>query len=113
MIIEILYFPDCPNYLSAVAHVNEALQEEHASAEVRHLKVLDAATAAAMNFLGSPSIRINGVDIETSARSGGAPGLCCRTYVGQGGLRGAPSVELIREAIHRTIASFQKSNCRG
>ena len=109
MIIEIFYFHDCRNYLPAVAHVKEALQEEHATAEVRHVQVLDAATATAMNFLGSPSIRINGVDVEPSARSGGASGLCCRTYIGRNGSKGAPSVELIRQAI-RQLARPEKDN---
>ena len=108
MIIEILYFPDCPNYMPAVAHVEQALHEERGSAEVRHVQVLDAATAAAMNFLGSPSIRVNGVDIEFSARSGGALGLCCRRYTGENGHSGVPSVQMIREAIRRSIASPEK-----
>jgi hypothetical protein len=97
--IEILYFPDCPNYLPAVEHVQKALQEELVSAEIKHVAVLDAATATATRFLGSPSVRINGVDVEPSARSGGAPGMCCRTYRAGSGPEGAPSIELIRAAI--------------
>lgn len=60
MTIEILYFPDCPNYLSAVQHVQEALREEHRSAAIQCVQVLDAAKAAATGFLGSPTVRING-----------------------------------------------------
>jgi hypothetical protein len=99
MIIEILYFPDCPNYLPAVEHVQKALQEEHAFAEVKHVQVLDAVTAAATRFLGSPTIRINGVDVEPSARLSRAEGMCCRTYRGDSGPKGTPSVALIRNAI--------------
>jgi hypothetical protein len=110
IIIEILYFPDCPNYLPAIAHVQEALKEEHVFAEVRHVQVRDAATATAMNFLGSPSIRINGVDVEPSARMGAASGLCCHTYIGRSGSGGAPSVELIRQAI-RQLSRPEEDNC--
>ena len=99
MIIEILYFHDCPNYLPAVDHVQKALQEENAFAEIKHVRVLDAATAAVTRFLGSPTIRINGVDVEPSARSGGVEGMFCRTYHGESGPNGAPSVALIRGAI--------------
>jgi hypothetical protein len=99
MNIEILYFPDCPNYLPAVEHVQEALRQERASAAIKHVQVLDAATAAATGFLGSPTVRINGIDVEPSARSAGNPGMCCRTYCGGKGHEGAPSVALIREAI--------------
>jgi hypothetical protein len=99
MTIEILYFPDCPNYLPAVEHVQEALREEQTSAAIEHVQVLDAAKAAATGFLGSPTVRINGIDIEPSARSGGNTGMCCRTYVAGSRREGAPSVALIREAI--------------
>jgi hypothetical protein len=110
MTIEILYFPDCPNYLPAVENVQHALHEEGVSAEVRHVQVVDAATAREMSFLGSPSVRINGVDIEPSARSGGASGLCCRTYRSGSSPEGAPSVALIREAI-RELTNPEKSDC--
>ena len=99
MTIEILYFPDCPNYLPAVEHLQKALREEHALAEIKHVQVLDAATAVATRFLGSPTIRINGIDVEPTARSGVATGMCCRTYSGTSGPEGGPSVALIRDAI--------------
>ena len=111
MTLEILYFPDCPNYLPAVEHVQKALREEHASAEIKHVAVLDAATARATRFLGSPSIRINGVDVEPSARSGGAPDMCCRTYGAGNGPKGAPSIELIRAAIRELAKPGENHWC--
>ena len=110
MTIEILYFPDCPNYLPAVQHVQEALREEHRSAAIQCVQVLDAANAAATAFLGSPTVRINGIDVETSARSRGNTGMCCRTYDGGSGREGAPSVALIREAI-REVTESGKNCC--
>jgi hypothetical protein len=110
MTVEILYFPDCPNYLLTVEHVQKALQEEHVCAEIKHVPVLDSATARATQFLGSPSVRINSVDVEPSARSGGAPGRCCRTYGTGHGPEGTPSVALIREAI-RELTDFEETNC--
>ena len=111
MTIEILYFPDCPNYLPAVEHVQSALREERVSAEISHVAVLDAATSTATRFLGSPSVRINGVDVELSARSARAPGMCCRTYRAGNGTEGAPSIELIRAAI-RELAKPEENHCR-
>src|SRR5262245_7380885 len=105
MTIEILYFPDCPNYLLALEHVQRAVQEEHVSAKIKHVQVSDA--AAALRFLGSPTILINGIDIEPAARSGGAAGMCCRTYRGRSGPEGVPSVGLIREAI-RELATTER-----
>jgi hypothetical protein len=108
--IEILYFPECPNYLPAVEHLQEALQAEHVSAEINHVAVLDAATATATRFLGSPSVRINGVDVDPSARSGSAPSMCCRTYRTGNGPEGTPSIGLIRAAI-RELAKPEESHC--
>ena len=110
MTIEILYFPDCPNYPPAVEHVQRALQEEHVSAKITHLAVLDAAAATATRFLGSPSVRMNGVDVEPSAHSAGAPGMCCRTYRSGNRPEGAPSIELIRAAI-RELAKPDENHC--
>jgi hypothetical protein len=110
MTIEILYFPDCPNYLPAVERVRDALRQECMTAEIKHVEVQDAATAAGIQFLGSPTIRINGVDVEPSARSGGAVGLCCRTYTGGSARDGAPSTEIIRQAI-KQLGSSQRGDC--
>lgn len=111
MTIEILYFPDCPNYLPAVEHVQHALQEECVSAEIMHVPVVGGAEATAIHFLGSPTVRINGVDVEPSARSGGASGLCCRTYCGGHNPIGAPSVALIRQAIRDLTKSGDPGCC--
>src|SRR5437899_2675458 len=110
MTIEILYFPDCPNYLPAVERVRDALRHERMTAEIKHVEVQDSATAAATQFLGSPTIRINGVDVEPSARSGGAVGLCCRTYTSGSARDGVPSTELICQAI-KQLGSSQRGDC--
>lgn len=104
MIIEILYFPECPHYLPAVENVRKALKEERVAAEVRHVPVADGAQAAATGFPGSPSVRVNGMDVESPAPSG-ISALCCRTYAGENGSEGAPSVQLIRSAIRRLGAA--------
>lgn len=110
MTIEILYFAGCPNYLPAFERVREALQVERVSAQIKHIEVQDAATAAATRFLGSPTIRINGFDIEPSARTSDAFGLCCRTYTGMSADDSAPSTELIRQAIRR-LGCPQEGDC--
>ena len=110
MTIEILYFGGCPNYLPAVERVREALQVECASAEIKHVEVSDTADAATRGFLGSPTIRINGVDVEPSARFGSVVGMCCRTYTVGGARDGAPSTELICQAI-RQLGSGRQGNC--
>jgi hypothetical protein len=69
------------------------------SAELVEIEVKDAATAQKVEFLGSPSIRIDGRDVELAARSSRAFGFGCRTYIHEGGRTGVPPVAWIRAAV--------------
>ncbi|MEO7144953.1 MAG: hypothetical protein ABI165_15760, partial [Bryobacteraceae bacterium] len=62
--------------------------------------------AVHIGFLGSPTVRIDGVDIERSARQRTSFGMMCRTYDGSGGV---PSEELIRRAITEAEAASSTS----
>ena len=99
MKVEILYFAGCPNRPPAVGHVLEALQQEGVSAELVEVEVNDAATACVTGFPGSPTIRIDGRDVESAARSTQAFGLMCRTYIDDGYRAGVPPIEWIRSAV--------------
>ena len=103
MKIEVLYFDECPNHEPAVERVREVLREEGISGEVSEVNVPDDATARALGFLGSPSIRINGQDIEPDARSSKQCGMMCRTYMEGGKRQGLPSREMIRTALREAV----------
>lgn len=94
MKIEVLYFEDCPNHLPTLERIHKVLQEEGCRAEVSEILVPDAETACEARFLGSPTVRIDGIDIEPSAKERKDFGLMCRRYSS-----GLPSRELIREAV--------------
>lgn len=96
--IEVLYFEDCPNHLPTVEIINAILREEGCSADVREVPVPDLQTAQNVKFLGSPTVRVNGVDIEPAAVNSRDFGLMCRRYTG-----GAPSEELIHAAIRSAL----------
>jgi copper chaperone CopZ len=99
MRIEVLYFDGCPHHEPAVERVQEVLREEGIPAEISVVNVQDAPTAERVGFLGSPSIRMNGLDVEREARSAREYGMMCRTYVVNGRREGLPSRETIRQAI--------------
>jgi hypothetical protein len=105
MKVEILYFSGCPNHPPAVGRVREALRVEGVSAEMLEVEVKDAATARTVSFLGSPTIRINGQDVEPAARSAQDFGLTCRTYTDQGHRSGVPPAEWIRSAVREAKES--------
>jgi hypothetical protein len=99
MKVEVLYFAGCPNHPPAVSQVQEALQQEGVTAEMVEVEVTDEDTARAVGFLGSPTIRVNGLDVEAAARSVQSYGLSCRTYAAENYRAGVPPVAWIRAAI--------------
>lgn len=113
MRIEVLYFDGCPNHEPAVERVREVLKEEGISAEVVEVNVRDASTAQELSFLGSPSVRVNGLDVEPPARSVRDFGMMCRTYAGSGRREGLPSLEMLRQAIREAQSGIGHSRSGG
>ena len=99
MTVEILYFSGCPNHAPAVDCVLEVLAQEDPQAEMIEVEVTDVATAQRIGFLGSPTIRVDGKDVEPAARAERAFGLSCRTYIDGGRRAGVPPPEWIRAAV--------------
>jgi hypothetical protein len=99
MKIEILYFDGCPNHKPAVEVLREVLREEGVTAEIVEVNVRDASMARETKFLGSPSIRVNGLDVEPEMRAARDYGMMCRTYAVEGGREGLPSREMLRKAV--------------
>lgn len=105
MKIEVLYFEGCPNHAPTVERVRQTLQSEHETADVREVEVRTQEEAESLGFLGSPSVRINGLDIEPEVRSLKNYGLSCRTYLNGPTRSGMPSSELIRFALNEQRSS--------
>jgi len=93
MRIEVLYTPGCPNYQPAVERIERVLASESLSAEIRQVAVNTESEAKALLFPGSPTIRIEGKDVEPTQN---APALACRLY---SNLSGVPSEQMLRLAI--------------
>jgi hypothetical protein len=93
MKIEILYLPRCPHHQPAFERLAKVLASESLSAEIRQVAVNTEAEAKTLLFPGSPTIRIEGRDVEPTKN---APGLACRLY---SNLSGVPSEQTLRLAI--------------
>ena len=65
--LELLFSPGCGAIEGTVAMVNETLRELDLAAEVSEIMVDNEQKARELKFLGSPSIRVNGRDIEPGA----------------------------------------------
>jgi len=107
MTVEVLYFEGCPNHQPAVERVQAVLREEGISSQICQVEVSDSEAAKGLRFLGSPSIRLNGIDVEPSAAESESFGLMCRTYQNGCCHSGVPSLEVIRQAIRFQIARKQ------
>jgi len=97
--VEVFYVDGCPNHQPTVERVNELLQEYRLTGNVSEVPVTDSASAIALRFLGSPTIHVNGVDVEPSSRTSCQFGLMCRMYLHGSRREGVPPVELIRGAL--------------
>ncbi len=93
--IEVLYFEGCPNLEPTLSLADEVLSELGLSGEVREVEVRTPADAERLRFLGSPSVRVNGRDIEPGAEDRTEYALCCRLY----GDLGFPPKELLVAAL--------------
>lgn len=98
-LIEILYFDGCPNHQAARDLVERATADIGLGAQVRFVNVPDADAADRQRFLGSPTIRVDGRDIEPGADLRGDFVLACRVYRTDRGLAGLPDEAWLRQAL--------------
>ena len=99
MKIEMLYFDGCPSHEALLPRLREMVAELDAGAriELRHIETLDEAERE--RFLGSPTVRIDGADIEPGAADRTDFGLKCRLYRSADGASGLPPEQWLRDAI--------------
>lgn len=97
--VEIIYFEGCPNYEHAGELVERVAAELRVEPEIDVLEVADAEAVAELRFLGSPTVRVDGRDVEPGADERTHFALSCRTYRSGNGLSGVPPEAWIREAL--------------
>jgi hypothetical protein len=102
--VEILYFDGCPNHEPARDLVEQVAAELGLQAEIELVEVADADTATRLRFLGSPSVRVDGRDVEPGADERSDFVLSCRIYRSERGMVGRPEADWIRDALSEAIA---------
>jgi hypothetical protein len=85
MRVEVLFFDGCPNHEPTLELARRVVADLGLEAEIREVPVESPEDAEAHHFLGSPSVRVNGRDIEPGAESRTSYALSCRMY-GDGGV---------------------------
>ena len=100
--IEVLYFEGCPNREPTVALAREVAAELGIAAEIREVKIRDEADAKRLRFLGSPTVRVNGADIDPEAAARTDYAFGCRLW----GASGVPPRELMLSALRGATESL-------
>ncbi len=97
MRIELLYFDGCPSWQAALENLHTALAKAGIDDPVELVRVESDEEALRQRFQGSPTIRVDGLDLFPAGHDSYALG--CRVYQTPEGLRGWPTVEMIGTAL--------------
>jgi hypothetical protein len=97
--IDVLYFDGCPNVDVAMEHARSAVAAVTNGAAVRLVRVDGDEAAVRLRFLGSPTVRVDGLDVDAAARSRTDFGMQCRVYWADGKVVGAPPIAWIEGAL--------------
>jgi hypothetical protein len=103
-LVELLTTPDCPHRDAALALVRRICGQLDGHAEVQVVEVADQPAAEQARFLGSPTIRVNGRDIQPGAERNYEYVHGCRLYQGEHSLRGLPEEAWLRQALQQAQA---------
>jgi hypothetical protein len=99
MSITFFYFEDCPSHDAALERLRQVMAEVGVDAEIEIVQVETDEQAQRLRFAGSPTILINGRDIDPPATDS-YYGLSCRAYqLEDGRISPLPSTDMIRRAL--------------
>jgi len=99
MRVEVLYFDGCPSHERVLPRLRELLAEGGASEQVELRCVESLEAAEAERFLGSPTVRVDGADVEPGADGRSDFGLKCRLFRTSQGVSSTPPDEWLRAAL--------------
>lgn len=94
MLVEVLFVPGCPNHRPTVEGLREVLRSKAINEPIHEIAVTDEAMARSLKFPGSPTVRINGRDVESTQQQ--SYGLACRLYSGG---TGVPPLKVLKRAV--------------
>lgn len=95
MSVEMLHTEGCPNAIEYLPRLRELVAGADITQPVRVRIITSPEQAVHERFLGSPTIRVNGRDVDPTAGQRRDYGLSCRLYTGPDGLRGTPPDEWV------------------
>ena len=104
MLIRVMTFEGCPNCETTRYLVEETVRELHLGADIEAIQIKNEEEAIGYGFLGSPTIQVDGQDIEVNRR-GERASFSCRVYRTPRGISGVPPKDLLLEALKKAASS--------
>jgi len=107
--VEFLYFKSCPGHKQALINLKAALRESGITADLTLVEVATEAQAERLGFQGSPSIRVNGKDLD-GRDEGHSYG--CRVYQVDGKITPTPTKDFIERKLRELTQQAGPSDAR-
>ena len=109
MRVEVLYFDGCPSYERLIPEVRDVLAEAGVDPEIELRTVESPQAAERHRFLGSPTVRVDGVDVDRPAAGRTGFGLKCRLYRTDEGQRALPARAWVLAALEEARETAGKA----
>jgi hypothetical protein len=97
--IYIMFINGCPGISTVAKYIKEVIAEEAIDAEISMVLIETLENARKLHFTGSPTVRINGKDVEINFLDNKDYGLQSRQYYMNGKKYNIPSKSMIKDAV--------------
>lgn len=101
--VQLLWFSDCANHPAARRMLEEVIADLAPGTPIGDVDATDPVTAERVRFPGSPTIRVDGRDIDPSYVDPGDYTPRCRLYRTVSGLKGLPERRWIEDALRDAV----------
>jgi hypothetical protein len=104
MRVELLFWAGCPSHEKALQELRAVLAEEGLERQEVVVREIEGESEAAVeHFIGSPTVRVDGVEVQPEPNE--PVGLTCRVYTRRDGrISPTPDPEDIRDLVRHALA---------
>lgn len=103
--VELLHIDGCPGSEALIPRLRRLLDDEGIGAAIEMREIGNGAEAERERFLGSPTVRIDGEDVDPGAAGREDFGFKCRLYRDRGETSNSPPEEWIRSALRASSST--------
>ncbi len=110
--IEYLWWAECPSHEAGYALLEQAIAAEGLDMPIQSIEVMGEEDAERLQFIGSPTFRVDGQDLDPQPLPNGAANpyaLTCRAYRRDDGrIAPLPTLAWLRQALRHALAPNDK-----